>query len=158
MRTFGNVLWLFLFFGWVNVLAALIGGALCCATVVGAPIGLGLLQYAKFLCLPFSLEMHNRSDVTTKERSNTMKWLGKLCFVLYVPFGIILWLIGIVQCIALFVTIVGIPAGAVMAKSLSTLYNPIDKVCVDRDVANIIRTKIAEEKYETMQAAENTEK
>lgn len=150
MYTFGNLIWLVLFFGWLMALMTCIAGVILCATGVGAPMGLGLLQYSKFLLLPFSHDMMKRSDITNKEQSALMKALGYILFALYLPFGAVLWLLGVIQCVFLFLTIVGIPGGIVIAKSLSTLFNPVNKVCVDKALADFARNKKAELRYNAL--------
>ncbi|MDR4025806.1 MAG: YccF domain-containing protein, partial [Bilophila sp.] len=48
MRLLGNILWHFPCFGFLMSLFSFIVGAILTVTVVGAPIGLGLIQYSKF--------------------------------------------------------------------------------------------------------------
>lgn len=45
----------------------------------------------------------------------------------------------------LFLTILGIPAAMVLARSLGTYFNPVGKVCVPRQVAEAIERKKGEE-------------
>jgi uncharacterized membrane protein YccF (DUF307 family) len=46
----------------------------------------------------------------------------------------------------LFITIVGIPVALVLAKSLSTYFNPIGKVCVDSELVDELNKRKAKEK------------
>ena len=48
MRTLGNILWHFPFFGFVTALLAFLVGTLLTLLVIPAPIGLGLIQLSKF--------------------------------------------------------------------------------------------------------------
>ena len=57
MKTLGNILWHFPFFGFITSLFTAILGLFFLATIVGIPIGLGLLQHSKFLLTPFSSRM-----------------------------------------------------------------------------------------------------
>ena len=63
MRTFGNILWHFPFFGFLTALSNFIIGGILTITVIGSPIGLGLIQLAKFQLTPFSNQMVDESLV-----------------------------------------------------------------------------------------------
>lgn len=54
MKTFLNIIWYFPFFGFVFAFFTAISGLLMCVTIVGLPLGLGLLQIAKFRHKPYS--------------------------------------------------------------------------------------------------------
>ena len=56
MRLLGNILWHFPFFGFVTSFFTFLTGGFLVLTVVGAPIGLGLIQHSKFLLSPFLQE------------------------------------------------------------------------------------------------------
>jgi len=142
MRTLGNIIWHFPCMGFASAIGIAIGGIFWCCTVVGAPIGLGLLQYAKFLIAPFDHKMVDKSVIQTdlqKELANplweTWSTVVKFCWL---PFGIVAVCILVVQmcfsALALCVTIVGIPLAVpvfmVLAKSLGVVLNPVNKVCV----------------------------
>ena len=45
----------------------------------------------------------------------------------------------------LFISIVGIPVALVLAKSLSTYFNPIGKVCIDSELADELNKRKAKE-------------
>jgi len=47
--------------------------------------------------------------------------------------------------VGLFITIVGIPVAIVLAKSLGTYYNPVNKVCVSIAVAEEVASRKAKE-------------
>ena len=49
MKTIGNILWHFPFFGFVTAICTWLFGAILTATVIAAPIGLGLMEYGKLL-------------------------------------------------------------------------------------------------------------
>jgi uncharacterized membrane protein YccF (DUF307 family) len=58
--------------------------------------------------------------------------------ILYFPIGLMVAMVVILQIVLLFITIIGIPVAAVLAKSLSTLFNPVNKKCVPKAVASEI--------------------
>jgi len=142
MKTLGNILWHFPFFGFVTSLFTAILGLFFLATIVGIPIGLGLLQHSKFLLTPFSSRMIPDSK-TGDKRSPFMKGFGIVVFIIYLPFGIFTSLVTVLQIALLFCTIVGIPVALVLAKSLSTYFNPIGKVCVSSSVADELEKRAA---------------
>ncbi len=138
MRTLANIIWHIPFLGFVSAFCVfLLGGALT-LTIIAAPIGLGLIQYAKFLMVPFSHEMVSKSDLGQDENP-LWKSFGIIVWIFYFPVGLILSIVTIIQIVCLFFTIVGIPLAIVLAKSLSTYFNPVGKVCVNRKVLNNIR-------------------
>jgi len=51
----------------------------------------------------------------------------------------------IFQIAALFVTIIGIPVALVLAKSLGTYFNPVNKICVPKAVQNELEQRKAKE-------------
>jgi len=142
MRTLGNLLWHVPCMGFMMAICIGIGGLFWVCTVVGAPIGLGLIQYAKFLIAPFDHRMVDKSVIQTdvqKELANplweTYSAIVKICWY---PFGVVLVCMLLVQmcftAIALCVSIIGIPMSIpsfmVLSKSLGVVLNPVNKVCV----------------------------
>jgi uncharacterized membrane protein YccF (DUF307 family) len=142
MRTLGNILWHFPFFGFVNALTTFLVGLLLVITVVGSPLGLGLIQLSKFLLTPFSSAMVDKKELDTKE-NELWKIFGIFVRIIYFPFGLVLSVVTIVQIAGLFVSIIGIPVALVLAKSLGTYFNPVNKKCVPQEVAD----EIARRKY-----------
>ncbi|MCF8223700.1 MAG: hypothetical protein K9J25_11175 [Bacteroidales bacterium] len=142
MRTLGNILWHVPFLGFLNALGTFLIGGLFVITVVGAPIGLGLIQLSKFLLSPFSSGMINSKDLNP-DQNKAWKTFGLIVRILYFPFGLILAIVTVFQIAALFVTIVGIPVALVLAKSLSTFFNPVNKKCVTRAVAEEVASRKA---------------
>lgn len=138
MRALANVLWHFPFFGFLSAFLSFLIGTILTITVVAAPIGIGLIQYSKFLLLPFSYEMIKKSD-TDLEQNTIWKTYGTILKIIYVPFiGLPLFILTCLQIIALVITILGIPVAIVVAKSLPTLLQPVDKICVPRLVATAL--------------------
>jgi Predicted membrane protein len=144
MKTFLSVLWHLPFFGFLFAIYYAILGVIFCISIVGAPIGLGLLQFSKFLLSPFKNKMVNKADVnelSDAEENKLWKAFSLIVRIVYFPFGCF----GAISCCfviaAQFITIIGIPAGMVWAKSLGTIFNPVSKVCVPNVVAEEIERK-----------------
>ena len=142
MRTLGNLIWHVPFCGFLTAIGVGLGGIFWVCTVVGAPIGLGLLQFSKFLIAPFDHRMVDKSVIQTdvqKELANplweTYSMIIKICWY---PFGFFAVCILLIQMffttLALCVTIIGIPLAMpfflILWKSLGVLLNPVNKVCV----------------------------
>lgn len=144
MRTFGNILWHVPFLGFLNALAAFLLGIILVLTVVASPIGFGLLQYSKFLLLPFGNVMVSRSELSPKQNP-IWRAYSTIVMLLYLPFGLLLTVFAILQVVALFVSIIGIPVGIVVAKSLGTYLNPVNKVCVPSAVAAELERRKADD-------------
>jgi len=140
MKTLGNILWHFPFLGFVNALLTFLLGGLLVITVIGAPIGMGLIQLSKFLLAPFSNSMVDKKDLNI-EQNTLWKSFGFLIRILYFPFGLILAVLTIFEIAGLFVSIVGIPIAIVLAKSVSTFFNPVNKKCVPVAVADELQQR-----------------
>ncbi len=140
MRTLGNILWHFPFFGFVDALAMFVYGTLLTILVIPAPIGLGLIQYSKFLLLPFSYAMVSKNDLQLAQ-NKYWKTYSVVIMIFYLPFGCIFAFVAALQVVGLCLTIVGIPAALVIAKSIGTLFNPVGKVCVPVAVAQSIESE-----------------
>jgi len=133
MRTVGNIIWHFPLFGFITSFLTFLIGLFFLATIIGAPIGMGLIQLSKFLLTPFSSHMIKQKKV--KKINNLWLVYGFIVRVIYFPFGLVLATITIVQIVALFVSIVGVPVAIVLYKSLGTIFNPVHKIVVSNTVA-----------------------
>ncbi|MGB5988247.1 MAG: YccF domain-containing protein [Marinifilaceae bacterium] len=131
MRTLANIIWHFPFMGFMSAFFTFLLGLFLVVTIVAAPIGLGLIQLSKFLLTPFSSEMVDKEDLN--QRSN-LAWeaYSFIVRIIYFPFGLILAVVTLFQIVGLCISIVGIPLAIIMSKSLSTCFNPVNKVCVSR--------------------------
>jgi uncharacterized membrane protein YccF (DUF307 family) len=147
MKTLGNIIWHIPFLGFVNALIVALAGLFWTMTVVGAPIGVGLLEYSKFLLWPFGNSMVSKSDLKI-EQNTAWKAYSTIIMVIYFPFGLILCCFAIFQIVALFVTIVGIPPAIVVAKSLGTYLNPVNKKCVDSAVSDELEKRKSQKELE----------
>lgn len=140
MRTLGNIIWNIPFLGFVTAALVFLIGLLFVVTIIAAPIGLGLIQYSKFLLLPFSYDMVSKSEIEGDADKNilwqTYGFILKAVYVLFL--GIPMVILTLVQIVCCFCSIIGIPVAIVMAKSLGTLLQPVGKVCVDHSVAQAL--------------------
>ena len=127
MKTLGNILWYFPFFVLSAILVYLFG-LLLTITVIAAPIG-WIDGLGKFLFWPFGNAMVSKSDLN-EEQNSAWKVYSTIVMIIYFPFGLFLSIIAVIQVIGLFITIIGIPAALVVAKSLGTYLNPVNKKCV----------------------------
>jgi uncharacterized membrane protein YccF (DUF307 family) len=142
MRTLGNILWHFPFLGFLSALFTFLLGGLLVITVIGAPIGLGLIQLSKFLMAPFSNKMVSGNELN-QDQNQLWKSFGFIIRILYFPIGLFLAVCVIFQIAGLFISIIGIPVALVLAKSLSTYFNPVNKQCVTKAVADELEQRKA---------------
>ncbi|MDH7579058.1 MAG: YccF domain-containing protein [Bacillota bacterium] len=140
MRLLGNILWHIPFLGFISAIIVYLIGIILTVTVVAAPIGLGLMEYGKFLFAPFKYEMISKKDLNV-EQNKLWKTYSTVVMILYLPIGICLTILTVFQIAAVFFTIIGIPVAIVLAKSLGTYLNPVDKKCVHHAVAEEIARK-----------------
>lgn len=133
MRTLGNVLWHVPFLGFVSATITYLVGALLMLIGITAPIGLGLMAYGKFLFAPFSYAMVSKKELHINQ-NKYWDLFSKILMILYLPLGVILVVLQVFSAAVAALTIVGIPVALVIAKSLGTCLNPVNKVCVHRAV------------------------
>nr|MBZ4218943.1 hypothetical protein [Chlorobium sp.] len=96
MKTLGNILWHFPFFGFFSAILVYLLGFILTVTVVAAPIGLGLMEYGKFLFAPFGHAMISKSDLNVKQNP-AWKAYSTIVMIIYLPLGLILALIAVFQ-------------------------------------------------------------
>ena len=143
MKTLGNILWHIPFMGFVTAIVTFIWGGLLTITVIASPIGLGLIEYSKFLFTPFSHEMISKKDLDMKINP-VWNAFSLIIRIVYFPFGLLLAMTTIFQIACLFITIIGIPMAVVLAKSLGTYFNPVNKKCVNKRVTEELDKQKAE--------------
>lgn len=154
MRIVANIIWLVPFLGIFTALVTFLFGLLLTILIIPAPIGLGLIQLAKFELTPFSSEMVNSKDLHAP-KNPVWDTFSTIITILYFPFGLLIALVTVFQIIACCLTIIGIPIAIVLAKSLTTYLNPVNKICVARDVAILIarqKAEVAMQKHTKSQA------
>lgn len=144
MRSLANILWHFPFCGFITAFFCWLFGFILTATVIAAPLGLGLIQLAKFLLAPFSYSMISKSDLTSNQNA-TWKAYGFIITLCYLPFGIALFIMNLFQILLLCCTVIGIPLAIILAKASSTILNPVGKICVPRSVKNELESMKAKE-------------
>lgn len=126
MRTLGNIIWNFPFLGFVTAAIVFLIGLLFVVTIIAAPIGLGLIQYSKFLLLPFSYDMVSKSELEGEADKN----------ILWQTYGFILK--------SVYIIFLGIPMAIV------TLLQPVGKVCVDHSVAQALLVEQGRNQLQSM--------
>lgn len=141
METLLNIIWHIPFLGFIWAFYYALLGLLMCCTIVLLPVGLGYFQFARFLLSPFSAAMVSKSDLaqlTGKKQNTAVATYTTVIRILYFPFGLFNAIGGIYLIAAEFLSLIGIPCGIVWAKGLTTIFNPINKVCVPKVVADKI--------------------
>lgn len=134
MRTLGNILWHVPFLGFLTAAFYWLLGLLLTVLVVTAPLGLGLMEFGRFLLAPFGNEMVSKASLNVKQNP-VWEAYSTIVMILYLPFGVLFVILNALQVFALCFSIVGIPVALVIAKSLGTVLNPVNKVCVPSAVA-----------------------
>lgn len=149
MRTLGNILWHIPFLGFLTAAFYWLLGLLLTLLIITAPIGLGLMEFGKFLLAPFGNEMVSKSELKSTQNP-IWRAYSAIVMLLYLPFGVVFVILSAVQAFACCVFIVTIPIALVIAKSLGTVLNPVNKVCVPSEVADELNRRKASaniEKY-----------
>ncbi|NDH63808.1 MAG: hypothetical protein EBY18_19690 [Alphaproteobacteria bacterium] len=142
MRTLGNILWHFPFFGFVTAALYWLLGLLLTITIVAAPIGLGLMEFGKFLLAPFGRAMVSKAELKGEQNALWQSY-STIIMILYIPFGLVFVVISAIQVFLSCISIIGIPVALVIAKSLGTVLNPVNKVCVPAVVAEELERRKA---------------
>ena len=98
MRTLANILWHVPFLGFIDAFIMFLIGGLFAITIVGAPIGLGLIQLSKFLLTPFSSNMIDSQELK-KDANQNKAWqtFGIIMRIIWFPIGLALAIITIIQ-------------------------------------------------------------
>ena len=143
MRILGNILWHVPFLGFVTATFTYLIGLIFAALLITAPIGLGLMEYGKFLFAPFGHAMVSKTELNIQQDPH---WKAYSTFVMlcYLPFGLIFAALAAIQAAFLAISIIGIPAALVIAKSLGTYLNPVNKKCVHSAVSDELERRKAQ--------------
>lgn len=149
MRTIGNILWHIPFCGFISAFLVYALGLVLTLTVIAAPIGLGCMEFGKFLFAPFGNSMINVKEIQSK--SNPL-WsaYSSIVTIIYLPLGLILAGLSVIQVILLALTVVGLPLAVIIAKSLGTYLNPVNKKCVSIAMAQEIEQRKARAKVDKL--------
>ena len=141
MRALGNILW-FILGGWWTALGYLALGLVCCVTVIGIPIGKALFQYAKLMAFPFGKEIVKETFIKGEENVSSVRKIGgTIANIIWLPFGICIFLGNIVLMLSCFISILFISVGVVLAKSCKFVIWPIGAKVVSRE--DVIAMKMA---------------
>ncbi|MFR8440251.1 MAG: YccF domain-containing protein [Campylobacter sp.] len=157
MRILGNIIWFFMA-GWILAILTYLSGLILTILVVTAPVGLGLMEYGKFLFLPFTHDMvRKKKGSITDAVHMTYQTYANIVKVIYIiVFGIWLFIGGIFTVIGQFITIIGIPCAIVLTKSLGTIFNPVDKICISHDLAEELRRRVAAAKADEISGVQQS--
>ena len=99
MRLLGNIWWYIPCMGFLTAFGVFLLGILFSISIVGAPIGAGLIQYSKFLLAPFSSEMVSKEDLNIRQ-NGLWKLYSFVVRIVYFPFGLFFFLVALFQIIA----------------------------------------------------------
>ena len=102
------------------------------------------MELGKFLFWPFGNAMISKKELNT-EQSSLWKTYSTIIMILYLPLGLVLAVVSIIQVVALFFTLIGIPVALVVAKSIGTYFNPVNKKCVSSAVVDELERRKAQE-------------
>lgn len=139
MALLGNIIW-FLLGGWWNFLLYSAFGILCCITIIGIPIGKAMFQYAKLMVFPFGKVIVRETYIKGEENVSTIRKAGGvIANIIWLPCGVIMFLLSVVEMIACAVTIIMIPVAVVIAKSSTFLLWPIGARVITKEQAETIR-------------------
>lgn len=93
---------------------------------------------------PFSSSLVSKEELKT-DQNKLWKTFSVIVRILYFPFGLVLAIFNIAQIAGLFISIIGIPNALVLAKSLGTYFNPVNKICVPKAVETELDRRKAEQ-------------
>jgi len=140
MRTLGNLIWFVLYGWWLGTISAIIG-LLFCLTVIGIPIGIASLQYAKLMYLPFGKEIVRESFIKGPQQNSFIKGtVYTILNIIWLPFGLFLILISIPVIILNAVSIIGIPYAIILARSCKFMLWPVGARVISIEEAQAHRT------------------
>jgi uncharacterized membrane protein YccF (DUF307 family) len=145
MRLLGNILWHIPFLGFLSALYMFLLGAFFTLTIVGAPIGAGLFELGCFYLAPFGNRMVDASLLDTPLSRNPI-WVtwGWVMTLLWLPFGLIACFFLTLQALAACLTIVGLPVGLAIFRSLNTILNPVGKTVISADLKQELARRYVE--------------
>lgn len=137
-----NVIWHFPLFGFLCSLVFAIAGVIWCCTIIFYPIGLGYFRIAKYLLSPFTSALVSQKDLELVRNDNDGNSFhtsySKIIGILFIPFGILSAIGAIFHVIYCCFSIIGIPCAYVWFNALPAFFNPTDKICVPKEVADEI--------------------
>ena len=138
MSFIGNLLW-FILGGIVMGFLWILAGLLCCATIVGIPMGVACFRIASFAFVPFGKDLVPAEMIGEKRIIGT--GLANLIWCIFI--GLWLAIGNILLGIVFFCTIIGIPFGFAYFKLAKASFAPLGQRIVSSDLAKAARTRAA---------------
>lgn len=131
MKTIGNILWHFPFLGFLNALLTFIIGGVFVLTVVGMPLGFGMIELSKFLLYPLEREMvrKKKEDIKPDELWSAF---GIFVRIIYFPFGLTIAIFTLAEICGLFISVVGAPHARILLRTMGSIFSPVNKICISR--------------------------
>ena len=134
-----NLIWHIPFCGFMVALSYALMGLLMCCTIVLIPAGKAYFELASYFLAPGSRALVNKEDLARlKGETYSQGAYTTVLRVLYFPFGCIAALSAGCLIITEAISIIGIPCALVWVRTFSSLFNPFNKVCVSKEVAEQI--------------------
>ena len=145
MRLLGNFLW-FILGGIFMGISWWIMGLICFISIIGIPWGKACFVIGEFTFFPFGKEAISREELHQAKDIGTIGFgvIGNIIWFLF--FGLWLAIAHIINAIACFITIIGIPFGIQHLKLAGIALFPIGQTIVDKEVASEVRVQNAREK------------
>lgn len=144
MKMIGNLLWHIPCCGFLLAGACFLVGTILTLMVWAAPVGLGLMEYGKFLTAPFSYRMISKDDWKAMRGETTNTVIGAYSAVVSLVYVILFgWWLAIGAALMSFLlccTVIGIPCAMVVLSSIPVLLSPVGKMCVDELEATAMET------------------
>ena len=149
MRMLGNFLW-FILGGIFMGISWWIMGLICFISIIGIPWGKACFVIGQFTFFPFGKEAISRKELYLAKDIGTSGFgvIGNIIWFLL--FGLWLAIAHIINAIACFITIIGIPFGIQHLKLAGIALFPIGQTIVDKEVAAEVRMQNAKEKVSQM--------
>ncbi|QKE29831.1 YccF family membrane protein (DUF307 domain) [Arcobacter acticola] len=149
MRLIGNFLW-FILGGVLMGILWWIMGLICFISIIGIPWAKACFVIGQFTFFPFGKEAISREELHQAKDIGTSGFgvIGNIIWFLL--FGLWLAIAHIMNAIACFITIIGIPFGIQHLKLAGIALFPIGQTIVDKEVAAEVRMQNAKEKVSQM--------
>ena len=149
MRLIGNFLW-FILGGVLMWILWWIMGLICFISIIGIPWAKACFVIGQFTFFPFGKEAIRREELHLAKDIGTSGFgvIGNIIWFLL--FGLWLAIAHIMNAIACFITIIGIPFGIQHLKLAGIALFPIGQTIVDKEVAAEVRMQNAKEKVSQM--------
>ena len=98
MKTLGNIIW-FIFGGWLNWLAWMCAGIICCITIIGIPFGKQCFKFASLTVMPFGKDIEFGGGAA--------HMIANLIWIVFI--GLEMAISNVIIAVIMCITIIGIP-------------------------------------------------